>query len=73
MKNLINKSLEAILILLIVFILGLFVPMLITTLVVTFTKTTYNEVFTSSVVFWIFTVIGWVCSAIFVNDEMTRL
>jgi hypothetical protein len=73
MKNLINKSLEAILILLIVFILGLFVPMLITTLVVIFTKTTYCEVFTTSVVFWIFTIIGWVIAAIFVNDEIDRL
>lgn len=70
MKHLLNSAVKALMILFIIFIMGLFVPMLITTLLVILTKTTYTEVITESVVFWLFTIIGWFMSAIFVNDEL---
>ena len=73
MKNLISKTVEAFLIIGIVFVLGLLVPMLVTTLVVVFTKETFNNIIGTSVIFWLFTIIGWIISAIFVDNKISEL
>lgn len=71
-SQLINKTGEAVLIVLIIFFMGLLIPMLITTVLVAFTSLQYDEVIGSSVIFWLFTIIGWWISAMYINDVLTK-
>jgi len=69
-NQLIKKTIEAFMILGIIFVMGLFVPMLISLFVVIFTSATFESIISEGVVFWLFTVIGWFLSAFFVNDAL---
>lgn len=67
MKNLFKRTIELVQVVLIVFFLGLLIPILISTIVVLNTKATFGEIISESVIFWIFTIIGWILAAIFVD------
>jgi hypothetical protein len=67
MKHLMTKTLEAILILLSIFILGIFVPFIMSLFIAMFTKNTLSECITT-VPFCILALIGWLISANYLND-----
>lgn len=71
MKNVVTKVLEALLILTMVLILGLFVPFIVSSIVVLATKMTYSEII-SSFLFWLFTVAGWIIAADYVNTKLNE-
>ena len=62
----------AITILFAIFILGIFVPFIITALIAGFTPLTIGDIISSSAVFWVFSVIGWFVSAVYVNDVVSN-
>lgn len=70
MKRLLNKVLEAIVVLLSIFILGLLVPMLTSLLIVSLSNTHFDECIHSGP-FWIFTLIGWIVAGCYINDTIT--
>ena len=72
MKNVLNAFKNAVTIITIIFILGLFVPMLISTIVVIFTATTFESIISESAIFWLFTLIGWLCSSVYINEALTK-
>ena len=63
MKQLLSSAVKALMILFIIFIMGLFVPMIITTLLVLSSSLQYDEIIASNsgltFLFWLFTIIGW--------------
>lgn len=61
MKTLLNKVLEAIVVLLSIFILGIFIPLLTSLVVVVFSNTQFDECIHTGV-FWFGTGIGWTIS-----------
>lgn len=67
-----EKLIEAIIILLSVFILGVFIPFLIASLVVLSTDTTYCQIIGGGALFWVFSVIGWIISAVYINEMVTE-
>ena len=67
MKNLLNKTAIAILILLCIIVLGLVVPITLTIVLKIITPISWIDC-TTSVPFWICTVIGWLVSAIYINE-----
>lgn len=70
MKNLFEKVGIAFIALISIIALGLLVPMLVSTFVVLTTSSTLEQCVTS-VLFWIFTIIGWIISGIYVNESIT--
>jgi hypothetical protein len=72
MKNVLNDFKKAVIILTIVFTLGLFVPMLISTFVVVFTPTTFESIIYESVVFWIATIICWIIAGTYINESLNK-
>lgn len=72
----INKLLltliKSLLILLSVFILGLFVPFMVSTFIVlTNDIVTYSDCVTIFP-FWLFTLIGWIVASVYINEEVTK-
>jgi tryptophan-rich sensory protein len=70
MKNLINKTFNTLLILLSISILGIFIPLIVSFFISILTPATFLDCSTT-VPFWLFTVIGWIASAVYVNDIIT--
>lgn len=71
MKHLINKVFYAILILLSITILGISVPIMVSLLLTLLTPASFEQC-TTSVPFWLITIIGWFISAFYVNDLITE-
>jgi len=61
MKTLLNKVLEAIVVLLSIFILGLMIPILTSLVVVVFSNTQFDECVHTGL-FWFITLLGWIIS-----------
>ena len=72
MEKLLLKSGEALLTLLIIFVLGIYVPFLIASIVAGASEATIGYIISNSVPFWIGTIIGWFVAAIYVNDIVTE-
>lgn len=72
MKLILEKTGEAMLILLSVLILGMFIPFVISSFIVIFSDYTYQQCVVENVIFWIFTIICWVVSGIYINDVVTK-
>jgi uncharacterized BrkB/YihY/UPF0761 family membrane protein len=76
MKNLLNLTLYTLSVLLLVFVIGMFLPMLFTSILVMFSDITYEDVLTrldnSTIMFWFICIIGWCCAMFYVNDELNK-
>lgn len=66
MKTFIKKILYTLIILFSVFLLGIFIPLLISLFIFVFTEFSIVKCI-SSVPFWIFTILGWIISSFYVN------
>lgn len=71
MKNLISKILSAIIILIGIILLGMTPSILITSFIAIFTNATYEDCIVSGP-FWIFSILGWICASVYVNDELKK-
>lgn len=71
MKTLLKKLLYALLILFSIFILGIFIPMIISLFIVMTTPATLTNCIETAP-FWIFTILGWIISSIYINEEITK-
>jgi hypothetical protein len=69
MKTLISKTFNAIVIIICTFILGISIPMIVSVLLSLLTPATFADC-TNSVPFWLFTVIGTIISAIYINHVL---
>jgi len=69
MKHIITKTFEALLILLSVFILGMFIPFITSLIIVLTTDITITD-FTTFGPFWFFVVVGWCIAACYLNEEI---
>ncbi len=72
MRKLFYQLTLAISIVISVFVLGILGPIMITTILVSFTSVTYCQIIGHSEVFWVFTIIGWVISGVFINDMIKK-
>jgi hypothetical protein len=77
MKHLLNSAIKAMMILGIVFVMGLFIPMLIISFTILFSSATYEGIIGGSdgdtFAFWFFTVIGWIYACLYINDELRKV
>lgn len=63
---------KSLLMLLSVFILGLFTPFMVSTFIVlTNDIVTYSDCVTTFP-FWLFTLIGWIVASVYINEEVTK-
>jgi hypothetical protein len=69
MKTLISKTFNAIVIIICTFILGISVPMIVSILLLLLTPITFADC-TNSVPFWLFTVIGTIISASYIDHVL---
>lgn len=76
MKKLLNSGFNALMTMLIVFVIGMLLPMLFTSMLVIFGDVTYQDVLTqpdnSTMIFWIACIIGWLCGMFYINDELKK-
>ena len=72
MKKLTIKVLEAMLIILLVFVLALTIPLILSSIVVLLTPVTYTDCFTFPI-FWIFFLVFLFISAFYINDLVNEL
>jgi hypothetical protein len=70
MKNLIKTVFNSLLILISISILGISIPLIVSLFISILTPATFLDC-SVSVPFWLFTVIGWITSAVYVNDIIT--
>lgn len=70
MERLITKVGEAVVILLSVLLLGAFVPFTIALFVYASTEATFAECTSHSIVFWLFTIIGWIGAYSYINEDV---
>lgn len=68
MKYLINKVIEALLVLLSIFLLGIFVPTIISLFVIIFNDDTTMKMCITTTPFWIFTVVGWCIAGAYISE-----
>jgi flagellar biosynthesis protein FliQ len=71
MKNLIEKLAYTMLVLLSVFILGIFFPLLISVFVASTTEITFSECI-KFVPFWVICFLGWFIAIFYVNEKITE-
>lgn len=71
MKTLSIKILNAFLILLSIFLLGIFIPMISSIFITITTETTLSECI-ESLPFWIITFMGWIVAGTYINEELTK-
>jgi hypothetical protein len=71
MINLINKFIEALLVLLSIFVLGIFIPLLISIIVTLTTNATVVDCITFPA-FWIISFIGWIIATVYINDVVNK-
>ena len=76
MKHLLNSGTKALATLLIIFVIGMFLPLLFTTVLVILSDISYQEVLVnldnSTALFWIACVIGWICGMFYMGDEIDK-
>jgi len=66
MKTLLKKVLEAVIVLLSIFILGLMLPMLTSLIFVIFSNTQFDECIHTGQ-FWLFTILGWIVAGCYIG------
>jgi hypothetical protein len=71
MKNLVNKILHTMVILFSIVCLGIFIPLIISILISILTPATFVDC-TTSVPFWIVSIIGWFGASAYINDLITE-
>ena len=71
MKTIIIKTLEGLLVLLSIFVLGIFVPLLISLFIIITTDTLLQECIQTAP-FFLFTIIGWIVSSVYINEIINR-
>lgn len=70
MKTIIKKTFFALVVLLSIFILGIFIPTLLSLfVVVTNSSVTLNDAFTSQP-FWLLCIFGMICSTVYINSQV---
>lgn len=72
MEKILFKTGEAVVVLLSILFLGNLIPTTVSMCIAICTKETFEGIITSSVVYWLFTIIGWIVAAIYINDEITK-
>lgn len=72
MKHLLKKLFFALVVLLSIFILGIFVPMIISIFISIVTDATLTDCI-QTVPFVLFSIIGFICSAIYINEQVKDL
>jgi hypothetical protein len=72
MKTFIENILFTLVILLSVFILGILLPTVVSSFIVLTTKTTFEECVQTGV-FWIITLLGWLCASVYVNELYNQI
>lgn len=72
MKTLLKKVLFALVVLLSIFVLGIFVPTLFVLFISIITPMTLMEGFISGP-FWLITLFGLICSSVYINDQIRNL
>ena len=72
MKKLINQVLSTLVILTSIIVLGIFIPLIISVFISILTPATFVDC-TTSVPFWIVTIIGWFAASAYVNEVVTEL
>jgi hypothetical protein len=72
MKHLLKKLLFALVVLLSIFILGIFVPMIISLFITMVTEATLTDC-VKTAPFILFSIIGIICSAIYINEQVKDL
>jgi hypothetical protein len=70
MKNLIKTVFNSLLILISISILGISIPLIVSLFISILTPATFLDC-SVSVPFWLFTVIGWIISTVYVNEIIT--
>jgi uncharacterized membrane protein YvlD (DUF360 family) len=71
MDTIVKKTVEAVLILLSIFLLGLFTPV-ITSVFITITTDIIFQECVQSLFFWLITVSGWIIAACYINEHVTK-
>jgi hypothetical protein len=71
MKKLINQVLSTLVILTSIIVLGVFIPLIISILISILTPATFVDC-TTSIPFWIVTIIGWFGASAYINDLITE-
>ena len=71
MRHLTFKIIEALIVVIATFVLGILFPILVSTMLTIMTKATYIDCI-CSVPFWIFTVLGWVVAGVYINETVTE-
>ena len=71
MKTFITKILFALLKLISVFLLGIKPSKLVSSFIIIFTDSTYQDCITTGG-FWIITLLGWLCATLYINHEITN-
>tara|TARA_R110000868_G_scaffold138340_1_gene352420 strand:+ start:586 stop:804 length:219 start_codon:yes stop_codon:yes gene_type:complete len=72
MKNLVNRILHTMVILSSIVCLGIFIPLMVSVFISIVTPATFIDC-TTSVPFWIVTIIGWFAASAYVNDVVTEI
>jgi hypothetical protein len=72
MKNLVNRILHTMVILSSIVCLGIFIPLIVSVFIIILTPATFVDC-TTSVPFWIVTIIGWFAASAYVNDVVTEI
>jgi Na+-translocating ferredoxin:NAD+ oxidoreductase RnfE subunit len=72
MKKIIYKTFEALLILFSVFVLGIFIPLLVSSVIILTNDDVTATDCTTSGIFWFITFFGWLTSAVYINDEIKK-
>ena len=72
MKQLQELLVKFFIIMSMIIVMGMFIPMVITTIVVIFTPTTFAYIIGESVIFWIFTIIGCIVSACYISSKLNE-
>jgi len=72
MEKIIYKTGEGALIILCILFLGNLVPTVISMSIAICSEETFSHIITTSVPYWIGTIIGWVVAGIYINDAVTE-
>lgn len=76
MKQLLNSAIKAMVILAVIFVIGMFIPMLITSFIVLFSSTQYDEIIAgnggNTFAFWFFSLVGWIFAMLYMNDVINK-
>jgi len=71
MKKLIDQVLSTLVILTSIIVLGIFIPLIVSVFISILTPATFVDC-TTSVPFWLVTIIGWFGASAYINDLITE-